>query len=78
MCIVSLERNKTVIHEVHTELRIASSTVQLMFVLKVETALPLMEKFGLHSYCRSVALGRFKRPCLMGHKTPVFIRESRV
>lgn len=61
---------KTVFHEVHTELRVASSTVQLMFALKVETALPLMERFGLHSYCRSVDRDRFKMPVSLGTRLP--------
>jgi hypothetical protein len=37
MCIVSLDGNKTVFHEVHIKLRVARSTVQLMFVLGAET-----------------------------------------
>jgi len=37
MCIVSLDSNKTVFHEVHIELRVACSMVQLMSVLGVET-----------------------------------------
>jgi hypothetical protein len=37
MCIVSLDGNKTVFHEAHIKLRVVRSTVQLMFVLGVET-----------------------------------------
>jgi hypothetical protein len=67
-----LDRNKTVFHDVHIELRVARSMVQLMFVLGVENrALALMERGSeLHSYIVApwvISEGL----CVMGYRTPV-------
>jgi hypothetical protein len=78
MCIVLLDRNKTVFHEVHIELRVARSTVQLVFVLGVEIV--ETEHFLLWNEVRSAFAPWVisEGLCLMGYRTPVPLSKSRV
>jgi hypothetical protein len=77
MCIVSLDRNKTVFHEVHIELRVTRSAGQLMFVLGDETEQLLSwseVRSGIHGDAPWVISEGL---CPMGYMIPVPLRNSK-